>query len=228
MLRRSRQFSGRLEACLPSVTILASSVGDMLVIVLIGFAYLCGSVPWGVVLAGRAGVDVRQSGSGNIGATNVARTAGVRPAILTLLADVAKGFLPTLLARVLLTDAWLIAAVGLAAFLGHLFSAFLRFSGGKGVATGCGVFLALAPEAVAICAVAFAVVGLWTRYVSLASVIAAGALPLLTLMLGARTPIVVAALISAAFIIFRHRDNLLRLRRGTEPKFHARRSPASS
>ncbi len=121
MLRRSRQFSGRLEACLPSVTILASSVGDMLVIVLIGFAYLCGSVPWGVVLAGRAGVDVRQSGSGNIGATNVARTAGVRPAILTLLADVAKGFLPTLLARILLTDAWLVAAVGLAAFLGPLF-----------------------------------------------------------------------------------------------------------
>ena len=189
---------------------------------LVGFAYLCGSVPWGVVWGRTAGVDIRRAGSGNIGATNVARIAGARPALLTLLADVAKGLVPTLLARFLLSDAWLVAAVGLTAFFGHIFSVFLRFSGGKGVATGSGVFLSLAPAPLAVCAAIFVAVGWSTGYVSLASVTASGALPVAVALLGYRGPTLAAAVVISAVIIIRHRDNLVRLYNGTEPKFRVR------
>lgn len=189
---------------------------------LIAAAYLCGSLPTGVWAGRWAGVDVRRAGSGNVGATNVARTAGTRPALLTLIGDIAKGFVPVLLARALLTHQMLIALVGLAAFFGHLFSIFLRFSGGKGVATAFGVFLGLAPAAAAVSAVIFATVAVWTRYVSLASLLAAAALPLATAVLGYRYPVWSAALIVAAAIVVRHRDNLWRLRHGNEPRFRVR------
>ena len=191
----------------------------MLAAFLILVAYLCGSLPTGVWLGRLAGVDVRRAGSGNIGATNVARTAGLRPALLTLTGDIAKGFVPTAIARVLLADARLIALVALAAFFGHIFSVFLRFSGGKGVATGFGVFLALAPGAALLAAVVFAAVAVATRYVSLASVLAAVSLPVATVALGTTPSAWIAALIICAAIVFRHRDNLSRLRRGIEPRF---------
>jgi len=135
---------------------------------------------------------------------------------LTLTGDIAKGFVPTAIARVLLADARLIA---LAAFFGHIFSVFLRFSGGKGVATGFGVFLALAPGAALLAAVVFAAVAVATRYVSLASVLAAVSLPVATVALGTTPSARIAALIICAAIVFRHRDNLSRLRRGIEPRF---------
>ncbi len=196
----------------------------MLPTLLILVAYLCGSLPTGVWLGRWAGVDVRRAGSGNIGATNVARTAGFRPALLTLLGDIAKGLVPTALARALSAQPRLLAMVALAAFIGHIFSVFLRFSGGKGVATGFGVCLALAPAAAAVAAGVFALVAFATRYVSLASVIAAAALPMVTVILGAAPPVSGAAGIIAAAIIIRHRSNLARLRAGIEPKFQVRKT----
>jgi glycerol-3-phosphate acyltransferase PlsY len=182
-------------------------------------AYLCGSVPTGLLAGRSAGVDVRRTGSGNIGATNVARTAGARAAAMTLVGDVAKGLLPCVLARFLLTGPWEIALVGCAAFFGHVFSVFLRFSGGKGVATGFGVFLGLAPLAAVVSAIIFAIAAFTTRYVSLASILAAGVLPLATSELHYSDASVCSAIAVAVTIIVRHRQNLSRLRRGAEPKF---------
>lgn len=195
----------------------------MLPLILLIGAYLCGSIPTGVWLGRQAGVDVRQTGSGNIGATNVARTAGLRPALLTLVGDVAKGVVPVLLARALLTDVWLIALVGLAALCGHLFSIFLRFSGGKGVATGFGIFLGLAPAAAAVAVVVFTIVAAATRYVSLASMLAAGSLPFAAYLLGSEPPTTLAAALTAVAIIIRHRGNLVRLWNRTEPVFQIHR-----
>jgi glycerol-3-phosphate acyltransferase PlsY len=190
-------------------------------------AYLCGSLPTGVWAGRWAGVDVRSAGSGNIGATNVARTAGAVPAILTLIGDVAKGFLPVLLARSLLDDQVLIALAGLAAFLGHLFSVFLRFSGGKGVATAFGVFLALTPAAAAVSAAVFAAAAVSTRYVSVASLLGAAVLPPAAAVLGAPWPVCGTALVVAAAVVVRHRGNLSRLRQGEEPKFQIQRRRAT-
>ena len=190
--------------------------------VLLGvLAYLCGSLPTGVWFGRWAGVDVRRSGSGNIGATNVARTAGVRLALLTLICDIAKGFVPTVIARALLVDPWLVQFVGLAAFFGHIYSVFLRFSVGKGVATGFGVFLGLAPIAAVVCVAVFAAVAFSTRYVSLASMAAAASLPVASVLAGYGIPTCASGLVIGAVIVARHRDNLGRLRRGVEPKFRA-------
>ena len=191
----------------------------MWAVLLICAAYVCGSLPVGVWVGRWVGVDVRSSGSGNIGATNVARTAGGRAGLLTLLGDVGKGVIPATLARLLLGDPWLIALTGLAAVCGHLFSLFLRFSGGKGVATAFGVFIVLTPAAAALSAALFAVVGFSTRYVSVASMLAALALPVMAWVCGYPPPLVLAAAAVAAIIILRHRDNLSRLRRGEEPRF---------
>ena len=195
----------------------------MLTALLLFVAYLCGSLPTGVWLGRMAGVDVRRAGSGNIGATNVARTAGLHPALLTLVGDIAKGFAPTAVARVLLMDQSVIAMVAVAAFFGHIFSVFVRFSGGKGVATGFGVFLALAPWAAAVAALVFTTIAVATRYVSLASMVAAASLPVASAALGCAPPVWGAAIVIATTIIVRHRDNLLRLRRGVEPKFQVKR-----
>jgi glycerol-3-phosphate acyltransferase PlsY len=194
----------------------------MFAAVLVVAAYLCGSIPTGVWAAQWAGVDVRRSGSGNVGAANIARTAGIRLAALTLLGDVAKGLGPVMLARALWPDQSLVVLVGLAAFFGHIFPVFLRFSGGKGVATALGVFLGLAPAAAAACVGVFAVVARATRYVSVASLLAAATLPLLTVAGGYAVRTRLAATLVAAVIIVRHRENLSRLWQGTEPKFTTR------
>ena len=195
----------------------------MVATLLVVAAYLCGSLPIGVWVARRAGVDVRSRGSGNIGATNVARTVGRHAGMLTLLGDVAKGIAPAVLARVCGGDPWLVALTGLAAVYGHLFSVFLQFSGGKGVATAFGVFIILTPLAAVCSALCFALVAFATRYVSLASVVAALVLPAVVVTTGYPTPLSVAAALVGASIVLRHRANLSRLRRGTEPRFgHAR------
>lgn len=197
-------------------------VKDVLVtITLLLIAYLLGSIPTGLLLARAAGVDIRSSGSGNIGATNVYRTLGRSVGILTLAGDCLKGLAPVLVAKYLhLPDIW-IAAVGLAAFLGHVYTIFLRFKGGKGVATALGVFLGVAPLAVLGVLLIFVAVVWKSRYISLGSIVAALAMPLLVALLDPRPPLVLMTLIIASLVIWKHKDNIGRLRAGTENRFKA-------
>jgi len=189
-------------------------------------AYFCGSIPFGLLLGKLLGApDVRKTGSGNIGATNVARSVGLSAGILTLLLDAAKGAVPVWLARHYFPEhaAFQILA-GLGALLGHCFPVWLKFRGGKGVATAAGVFLVLClPAAVGALLIFALVVGFW-RYVSLASISAAAAMPLLVYFLWAphfAPPISISAgsLAAALLIIYKHDANMQRLVEGTEPKF---------
>jgi glycerol-3-phosphate acyltransferase PlsY len=118
-------------------------------------AYLCGSIPTGVLLTRRLGINIRNTGSGNVGATNVARSAGKTVGLLTLLGDALKGLIPVVVARMFGLGEGMVACAAVAALLGHIFSPFLQFSGGKGVATGLGVFLGMAPQVILIALVAF-------------------------------------------------------------------------
>lgn len=183
-------------------------------------SYLLGSIPFGLVLGRVAGVDVRAGGSGNIGATNVARLAGRKLGMLTLVCDVLKGILPMLAASLLLPEAadrenW-VAFCGGAAFLGHLFPLYLRFRGGKGVATALGLFLYLAPAAAVLAALAFAgVVRVW-GYVSLGSLVAALLMPPLVWFLSGSAGNTLLALGVGVLIWLKHQDNIGRLLRGEE------------
>ena len=201
------------------------------VLVLIA-AYILGSIPFGyLVVRARTGGDVRETGSGGTGATNVSRRAGKLAGVLTLVLDAAKGAAAVLLARWLLTEDfginWWVAAAVVLVIVGHCFPVWLRFRGGKGVATGVGAFLALSPLAVAIAGAAFIVIVAATRYVSLGSITAAALFPLCVWLLGSRgtiqqpelAPMLTAAVAGALLIIFMHRANIGRLMSGTESKF---------
>jgi len=183
------------------------------------FAYLLGSVPSGVVAAKILGLDdPRKSGSGNIGATNVGRLHGKKAGLATLCGDAAKGFLPAAIAAHAFESPWSAAAVALAAYMGHLFPVYLGFKGGKGVATGLGIFLALAPAQAAAAALVFAaVVWIW-RMVSLGSIVAAAALPLIVLYSDGSAAIAALALAVAAATIWKHQANIERILAGTESK----------
>jgi glycerol-3-phosphate acyltransferase PlsY len=189
-------------------------------------AYVLGSIPFGVILARWfGGTDVRKAGSGNIGATNVARVVGPLAGILTLVLDMAKGAAAVLLAEWVSNDSgiWMIVA-GFAALVGHCFPIWLKFKGGKGVATAAGVFVVLSPLACLAAAVLFTLVVIFWRYVSLGSISAASAMPLLIYLLWAphRAPplaITLGTLVTALLIIYNHRGNLRRLVEGVEPKF---------
>jgi glycerol-3-phosphate acyltransferase PlsY len=187
--------------------------------VLVVLGYLAGCVPSGLLLGRRAGIDVRRSGSGNIGATNVARSVGAVLGLATLVADAAKGALPVLLARTLDGRPAVATAAGVAAFLGHVFPVTLRFAGGKGVATALGVILVISPLVVVCALGVFALAFLLTRYVSLASVLAAILVPIATAALGYPRSTLAAAVVMSAIIVVRHRENVARLRAGTEPRF---------
>jgi glycerol-3-phosphate acyltransferase PlsY len=189
----------------------------------ISLAYLLGSIPFGYVLVKTfRKQDIRSTGSGNIGATNVARSGAKGLAIATLLLDLGKAFLAVKIAQYVLPGNYgLAVAAAVAAILGHVFPVWLRFRGGKGVASALGVFLALTwPSALAAVAV-FAVVFLLTRYVSLASIVAAAALPLFAFhFVTPRTPAVIAGfLFIPLLIIVKHHQNIRRLLAGTENRF---------
>lgn len=190
-------------------------------VLLICGAYLIGAIPSGVVLTRLAGADdVRKSGSGNIGATNVYRVAGKRLGILTLIADVLKGLLPLAAVQLWVTsDERVLALVAVALFVGHCYPVYLRFKGGKGVATALGIFLVLSPLSVLMALVVFAGV-LWRwRYVSLASISAAALLPFMIYAVEHSVTLFFATLVIAAGVIYRHSSNMQRLRNGTETRF---------
>jgi len=188
--------------------------------------YALGSVPFGLVLAKLfGGPDVRRSGSGNIGATNVARVVGPLPGILTLVLDATKGWLAVwLVGRILHGDVTLMVLAGFFAMLGHCFPVWLRFRGGKGVATAAGVFAALCPLAMSVAVLLFFLVFAFWRYVSLASLSAAASMPLLVYLLWAPhfappESVTLGSLAIAALVIIQHRGNVLRLARGEESRF---------
>src|SRR5262245_22840671 len=190
-----------------------------LTVVLVVLAYLLGSVPSGYLVGKFAGVDVRKFGSGNIGATNVARAMGKRKGIFTLIADATKGFAPVLIGMKLAVTPAGLACIAAAAFIGHIYPVFLKFHGGKGVATALGTLLALAPLAVLALLALFGAVIFTSRIVSLSAIVAALAAPLVLWLFYQPPPIVGLGFLYAALILFRHRDNIARLRAGTEPRF---------
>jgi len=190
----------------------------MIQVFLILLAYLIGSIPIGVLVAGMKGKDPRKVGSGNIGATNVMRSAGTILGIITLIGDVLKGFIPTFIAIRLGVPASIIALVGLAAFSGHLFPIFLRFRGGKGVATGAGVFLAINPLVILISFIIFVIVFLIWKYVSLGSLTGTVVIPLSFTLLKAPSEFILLSLLIACGVFIKHKDNIKRLFTGAENK----------
>ena len=185
-------------------------------------AYLIGAIPCGVILTRLSGAgDIRQAGSGNIGATNVYRVAGRGLGIATLAGDALKGVIPVVVARMLQLPESLVALVAVVAFLGHLYPVYLAFKGGKGVATALGIFLVLSPPAVGCAALLFALL-LWKwRYVSLGSISAAAVVPPLVFAFTGSLPLLLASCFISFMVIVRHRDNIKRLLAGSENRFRA-------
>jgi acyl phosphate:glycerol-3-phosphate acyltransferase len=189
-------------------------------LVLVG--YVLGSVPTGLLVGRAFGVDVRKVGSGNIGMANVLRAAGRWPAVLTMIGDILKGLFPVLLARTLTGNAWVLALVALAAVVGHCWPVFLRFKGGKGVATGAGTSIGLAPL-VGLGLFAFWwVVVLSSRYTSLGAIAVMVVSPFAFWLSGQPLPYVLYTLAGGALVLWRHRENARALLRGTERKIGQR------
>jgi glycerol-3-phosphate acyltransferase PlsY len=196
-------------------------MNTLLFIFILIVIYLITAIPTGVVLARVMGYeDVRDKGSGNIGATNVYRVAGKLPGVLTLVGDILKGFLPLLACKTWLTPTPTQLGIACAvAIVGHCYPVYLKFRGGKGIATALGIFLVISPAAVLGAAIVFGVAIAITRFISLGSVLAAMATPLLVLMLNEPQPIFLATLFIAALIVWRHRSNIKRLLDGSENRF---------
>lgn len=186
-------------------------------------AYVIGSIPFALILARRWGaVDLRRVGSGNIGAANAMRASGITAGVLVAILDITKGACSVLLAARFSQHSAAPAAAGIAAIVGHVYPIWLRFRGGKGVATACGAFSVLTPLAIPPALVIFLITVTMTKYVSLGSMLATIALPPIAYAIGSPAPAVIAACIAAVLVIFRHRSNLARLRTGTERRLGAR------
>jgi len=192
--------------------------------VLLVFAYLLGSIPWGIVLTRVfTSVDIRREGSGNIGATNVVRITGPTLGVLTLMGDMLKGGIPVWIAGVLTTpnSFWgeiYISLVALAAFSGHLYPLYMRFKkGGKGVATAAGCFAVISPVAFMVAILVFIMFVCWLNIVAVASLAAAAVLPVAIWKATGSGVLTVCAVVTAILIYFRHTDNIKRLLKGTEP-----------
>jgi acyl phosphate:glycerol-3-phosphate acyltransferase len=194
----------------------------MIALLVLPIAYLLGAIPFGYLLVRwKTGGDVRASGSGNIGATNVLRTTGRAAGFATLLLDIAKGYAAVWIAgRLTGNDPVWISLAMLAVLAGHAYPVFLRFQGGKAVASFVGALLCLAPRAMAAEVVVFGAVVLSTRYISLASIVGAATVPLAVwLVQQAPVPVIAASAIGGAFIIYKHSGNIRRLRAGSEHVF---------
>ncbi len=196
-------------------------------------AYLLGSIPFGfLIVKMTSGADIRETGSGGTGATNVTRKAGKGAGIVTLIFDALKGVAAVTVARLLTGEegtSWVVAGAGVLAVVGHCFPVWLKFKAGKGVATGLGVFLAIVPWAVMAACIVFVVVVWRTRFISLGSVLAAAFVPLWVWLfhtwlepVSHFLPIIVALSASSAIIIAKHHENIQRLIAGTENKFGAK------
>jgi acyl phosphate:glycerol-3-phosphate acyltransferase len=191
---------------------------SLTVLLLVVTAYLIGSVPFALILARRMGTaDLRRIGSGNIGAANVLRTSGVGAGVTVMLLDIAKGAGSVMLVQRFDGGA-VTAAAGLAAIVGHVFPVWLRFRGGKGVATACGVFSVLTPLAVGPALAVFLCAVWMTRYISVGSILASVALPPIAYATGSPPPVLGAALTASTLILIRHRTNLARVLAGTEQR----------
>ncbi len=198
-------------------------MNNLLFVFILIVIYLIAAIPTGVVLSRlMSSEDIREKGSGNIGATNVYRVAGKLAGILTLIGDTLKGFLPLLAYK-----SWLnptptqLGVASAIAIIGHCYPIYLKFKGGKGVATALGIFLVLSPQAVLGALIVFVLAVATTRFISLGSVLAAMSAPLLILMLNHPQPIFLATLFIAILVIWRHRANIRRLLDGTESRFKA-------
>lgn len=190
----------------------------MLSVILILAGYLLGSIPTGLLVGWTRGVDVRRAGSGNIGMANVLRTAGKGAAVLTMAGDMLKGFLPVLVARLVTDNDWVVAVVALATVVGHCWPVFLGFKGGKGVATGAGTTIALAPV---VGLVLFAVwwgIVFASRYTSLGAIVIMISGPIAFLVTGQPAPYVLYTVVGGALVLWRHRENARALWKGTERK----------
>jgi glycerol-3-phosphate acyltransferase PlsY len=194
---------------------------SLTVFLLVVTAYFIGSVPFALILARRLGTgDLRRIGSGNLGAANVLRTSGVRAGVTVMLLDIAKGAGSVMLVQRFDTGA--AAAAGLAAIVGHVFPVWLRFRGGKGVATACGVFSILTPLAAGPALAVFLGAVWMTRYISVGSILASVALPPIAYATGSPAPVLAAALVASTLILIRHRTNLARVLAGTEQRIGLR------
>jgi glycerol-3-phosphate acyltransferase PlsY len=187
-------------------------------------AYLVGSIPTGVIVGRMRGFDPRAVGSGNIGATNMARAGGTSAALITFVGDLLKGAIPVIVARAAGFPPAAIAWTGLAAFIGAICSVFLRFHGGKGIAAALGIWLAISPVMILFPLAVFVVLVAISRIVSLASMGAAIALPPTVAAFRLPNHYLLLAILMTALVLFRFRDNIQRLSRGEEPKFQPKRS----
>jgi acyl phosphate:glycerol-3-phosphate acyltransferase len=190
----------------------------MLYAFLVLSGYVLGSVPTGLLVGRAYGVDVRRVGSGNIGMANVLRAVGKPAAALTMLGDMLKGFLPVVAARLLTENEWVISAVALAAVAGHCWPIFLQFKGGKGVATGAGTSIGLAPVVGLVLFAFWWAVVLVTRYTSLGAILVMAASPIAFYLSGQPAPYVLYTLVGGALVLWRHRENARALLKGTERK----------
>jgi glycerol-3-phosphate acyltransferase PlsY len=179
-------------------------------------AYLMGSIPFAQLLSKRRGIDLRRVGSGNVGASNVLRTLGVRPAVLAMMLDAVKGTVAVLIAQRLTNGVAAPVAAGLASMIGHVYPIWLRFRGGKGVATAAGAFAVLTPVAAVVAVGAFLLTVALTRFISVGSMVAALTLAAWAIASDAPRIVEVGAAIGAALVLIGHRANLLRLVAGTE------------
>lgn len=201
----------------------ATLAPEVVALVLAAAAYLLGSIPFALLIGRMHGIDIRQHGSGNVGATNVVRVLGRGPGILCFVLDFLKGIVPVAAGFALGVPLWGVLLAAAATILGHSRSIFLKFTGGKSVATGAGAIIAMAPlaglGALAIWALVFSL----SRIVSLASITAALSLPVLTLLTRQPLEIVGFSAVAALYVVVRHRDNIRRLREGKEPRMERKK-----
>lgn len=198
-----------------------------LIVTIVAISYFLGAIPSGYLIGKLKGIDIRKQGSGNIGATNAFRILGAKAASVVLLADAFKGFLSCLLAPIIASE-WtgvpisddtaslLMIIAGLGAILGHSFTFWLKFKGGKGIATSAGVFLTITPLALGICLLVFSITIFLSRYVSLSSILAAICLPFSVYLIYHNFLISSITVVIALLVIYRHRSNIKRLLNGTE------------